>query len=74
MANDVAEALGYERPKDAIAQHCKGALKVRYPDMVFLRDDVLSSATELMALNEKFSLGLSISETIYGKYGTGGAA
>ena len=51
----------------------KDTLKVRYPDMVSLRDDVLSSATELMALNEKFSLGLSISETIYGKYGTGGA-
>lgn len=24
--NDVANALGYKRPKDAIAAHCKGAV------------------------------------------------
>ena len=27
--NDVANALGYKRPKDAIAAHCKGAVKRR---------------------------------------------
>lgn len=29
--NDVAKALGYARPKDAVAQHCKGAVKHRTP-------------------------------------------
>ena len=31
MANDIARCLGYSIPKDAIARHCKGALKHRYP-------------------------------------------
>lgn len=30
VANDVARALGYSAPKDAITRHCKGALKHRY--------------------------------------------
>ena len=30
VANDVARALGYVAPKDAVARHCKGALKRRY--------------------------------------------
>jgi len=30
MANDVAKALGYSVPKDAVARHCKGAMKQRY--------------------------------------------
>lgn len=30
VANDVAKALGYAIPKDAVARHCKGALKHRY--------------------------------------------
>lgn len=29
VAKDVAEMLGYSRPKDAIAAHCKGAAKHR---------------------------------------------
>ena len=27
--NDIAKALGYKSPKDAIAAHCKGAVKRR---------------------------------------------
>jgi len=30
IANDIAKALGYSVPKDAVARHCKGALKQRY--------------------------------------------
>ena len=30
VANDVAKALGYSVPKDAVSRHCKGALKRRY--------------------------------------------
>lgn len=30
VANDVAKALGYSVPKDAVTRHCKGALKCRY--------------------------------------------
>lgn len=30
VANDVAKALGYSVPKDAVTRHCKGALKQRY--------------------------------------------
>lgn len=30
VANDVAVALGYKRPADAITQHCKGSVKHRY--------------------------------------------
>ena len=29
VAKDVAEVLGYSRPRDAIKQHCKGAVKYR---------------------------------------------
>lgn len=31
VANDVANALGYKVPKDAISAHCKGAIKHRLP-------------------------------------------
>lgn len=31
VAKDVADALGYQRSRDAIAQHCKGAVKRRLP-------------------------------------------
>lgn len=30
VANDIAKALGYSVPKDAVSRHCKGALKRRY--------------------------------------------
>lgn len=30
IANDVAKALGYKRPADAITAHCKGSVKHRY--------------------------------------------
>lgn len=30
VANDVAKALGYKSPKDAVTNHCKGAIKQRY--------------------------------------------
>ena len=31
VAKDVAEVLGYARPRDAVADHCKGAAKHRLP-------------------------------------------
>lgn len=30
VANDVAKALGYKRPADAVTTHCKGSVKYRY--------------------------------------------
>ena len=30
VANDVANALGYASPKDAVSRHCKGALNHRH--------------------------------------------
>ena len=30
MGNDVARALGYSRPRDAVTDHTKGAVKRRY--------------------------------------------
>lgn len=30
VANDVAKALGYKRPADAVTAHCKGSVKHRY--------------------------------------------
>lgn len=30
VANDVAKSLGYKRPADAVAVHCKGSVKHRY--------------------------------------------
>jgi len=50
----------------------KDDLKARYPDMVPLRDEVLTETVELMALNDKYSLGLSVSNVIYGKFGAAG--
>ena len=47
----------------------KGELKERYPELIPLRDKVLDSAAELMALNEKYCLGLSVSKAVYEKYG-----
>lgn len=29
--SDVAKALGYKRPKDAVSAHCKGAVKRPHP-------------------------------------------
>ena len=37
-AADVATALGYARPRDAIAQHCEGAVKRRIPTAGGLQD------------------------------------
>lgn len=31
VAKDVCSALGYKRPRDAVSQHCKGAVKHRTP-------------------------------------------
>lgn len=31
VANDIARALGYKRPADAVTAHCKGSVKHRYP-------------------------------------------
>jgi prophage antirepressor-like protein len=31
VANDVAGILGYSRSRDAVTQHCKGAVKYRLP-------------------------------------------
>jgi prophage antirepressor-like protein len=46
----------------------KDELKEKYPEMIPLRDEVLSSAAELMALNEKYDLNLSVSKEVYRKY------
>ena len=59
MANIVGEAK-------AIG---KDELKARYPEMLPLRDEVLTETVELMALNDKYGLGLSVSKVIYGKFG-----
>ena len=55
----------------------KDELKEKYPEMIPLRDEVLTSTAELMALNERFNLGVSVNEAVYRKYQaasyTGGA-
>lgn len=38
------------------------------PKMLIPRQEVLNETVNLMALNEKFELGLSISKTVYAKY------
>jgi len=47
----------------------KDELKARYPEMIPLRDEILTATAELMAVNEKYDIGLSVSKTIYGKFG-----
>jgi hypothetical protein len=37
--------------------------------MLWDRELILADTVELMALNERFNLGLSISEQVYQKYG-----
>ena len=51
----------------------KDEIKEKYPEMIPVRDKILADTVELMALNERFGLGLSVSETVYRKY-TGVAA
>jgi len=63
MANIVGEAK-------AIG---KDELKARYPEMLPLRDEVLSATAELMALNDRYGLGVSVSKAIYGRFGAGRA-
>jgi len=38
------------------------------PEMLIPRQEVLNETVNLMALNEKFGLGLSISKTVYARY------
>ncbi|GLC88653.1 BRO-N domain-containing protein [Lysinibacillus piscis] len=38
------------------------------PDMLVEREPILADAVDLMIANEKFQLGLSVSEIVYGKY------
>ena len=47
----------------------KDDLKAKYPDMIPLRDEILTAATELMAMNERYNLGLSVSQALYTQYG-----
>jgi len=47
----------------------KDELKARYPEMIPLRDEILTATAELMAVNEKYDIGLSVSKTIYGRFG-----
>ena len=47
----------------------KDDLKARYPELLPLRDRVLAETAELMAFNEKYGMGLSVSKVIYGKFG-----
>ena len=48
----------------------KDDLKARFPEMIPLRDEILTDTVQLMAVNDRLSLGLSVSEAIYRKYGT----
>jgi prophage antirepressor-like protein len=43
----------------------KGAMP---PDMLAAREPILDAAVELMAVNEKYKVGLSVSKTVYKKY------
>jgi len=38
--------------------------------MLPLRDEILTETAKLMAMSEKYGLGLSVSKVIYGKFGT----
>lgn len=51
VGRDVAEALGYERPSDALQQHCKGAVKRRpLPTAGGIQDVRLISEPDLYRL------------------------
>lgn len=39
VANDVAKALGYKRPNDAITAHCRGTVKHRIGVQTGVRSD-----------------------------------
>jgi prophage antirepressor-like protein len=38
------------------------------PDMLVKRQEILDSTTELMAIKDKFSMDISVSEVVYSKY------
>jgi prophage antirepressor-like protein len=48
----------------------KNDIKEKYPEMIPIRDKILTDTVELMALNERFNLGLSVSEQVYQRYCT----
>ena len=50
----------------------KDDLKERFPEMMPLRDEILTDTTKLMEVNDRLGLGLSVSEAIYRKYGVVG--
>lgn len=41
VGKDVASALGYKRPKDAITAHCRGAVKHRLTDTLGREQEML---------------------------------
>jgi hypothetical protein len=47
----------------------KEEIKRKYPEMIPVRDKILADTVDLMAVNERFGLGLSVSGRIYRKYG-----
>jgi prophage antirepressor-like protein len=47
----------------------KDGLKARFPEMIPLRDEILTDTAKLMELNDRFNLGVSVSQAIYRKYG-----
>jgi hypothetical protein len=51
----------------------KDEIKEKYPEMIPVRDKILSDTVELMTVNERYGLGLSVSDQVYRKY-AGGAA
>jgi prophage antirepressor-like protein len=47
----------------------KDSLKERFPQMIPLRDEILTDTAKLMEVNDRFNLGVSISKAVYRKYG-----
>jgi prophage antirepressor-like protein len=47
----------------------KDDLKERFPEMIPLRDEILTDTAKLMEVNDRFGLGVSVSQAVYRKYG-----
>ena len=53
--SDVAKALGYRRPKDAINAHCKGAVKRRLLTNGGVQEMVLSISLDTFYSNKNYA-------------------
>lgn len=69
IAKDVAELLGYSRPRDAVADHCKGGVKMALPSIGGIQEQTIIPERDVyrLILKSKMPEAESFEEWVVGE-------